>query len=72
MLFRSEEFNASAIAEYCRAHGWKHRVVKLDIASILKEKQWEDAPCVLCSRLRRGKLYGLCRELDCGKLCAVF
>ena len=63
-----EEFNAAAVAGYCRAHGWEHRVVKLDIAGILKEKQWEDAPCVLCSRLRRGTLYGLCRELDCGKL----
>ena len=63
-----EEFNASAIADYCREHGWEHHFVKLDIAAILKEKQWEDSPCVLCSRLRRGKLYGLCRELGCGKL----
>ena len=62
------EFDASAIADYCRAHGWEHRTVKLDIAGILKDKDWENSPCVLCSRLRRGKLYGLCRELDCGKL----
>ena len=62
------EFDAPAIAEYCREHGWEHHVVKLDVAGVLREKDWEDAPCVLCSRLRRGKLYGLCRELKCNKL----
>ena len=62
------EFDTTAIADYCREHGWEHRVVKLDIASVLREKDWEDAPCVLCSRLRRGKLYGLCRKFECNKL----
>lgn len=62
------EFDASGIGEYCRAHGWEHVEVKLDIAGIIAEKHWEKAPCVLCSRLRRGKLYGLCREHHCGKL----
>ena len=62
------EFDAPGVAGYCRAHNWEHRVVKLDIAGILKDKDWEKSPCVLCSRLRRGKLYGLCRELKCGKL----
>ena len=63
-----DEFDAPGISGYCRAHGWKHRVVELDIAGIIAEKKWEKAPCVLCSRLRRGKLYGLCRELGCNKL----
>ena len=63
-----EEFDAPAVADYCRAHGWEHRSVKLDIAGVISDKHWEKSPCVLCSRLRRGKLYGLCRELGCGKL----
>ena len=62
------EFEAPAITEYCRAHGWEHVGIKLDIAAIIAEKGWEKSPCVLCSRLRRGKLYGLCREHKCGKL----
>lgn len=62
------EFDAPAIANYCREHNWEHHVVKLDVVGVLREKDWEDAPCVLCSRLRRGKLYGLCRELRCNKL----
>jgi len=62
------EFDSPEIEKYCRARGWEHRLVKLDISGILKDKDWEKSPCVLCSRLRRGKLYGLCRELGCGKL----
>ena len=62
------EFDAPGIGEYCRFHGWEHRMVRLDISGILKDKDWEKSPCVLCSRLRRGKLYGLCRELECNKL----
>lgn len=62
------EFDGAAIADYCRSHGWEHRTVQLDIAGILKDKNWENSPCVLCSRLRRGKLYGLCRDEKCGKL----
>lgn len=62
------EFGTPEIAAYCREHGWEHHVVKLDIAALLREKDWEKSPCVLCSRLRRGKLYGLCRELGFNKL----
>ena len=62
------EFNVAGIADYCRRQGWEHRVVKLDIAGILAEKRYEGTPCVLCSRLRRGKLYGLAAAEGCGKL----
>ena len=62
------EFSADAIAGCCRDRGWEHHTVRLDIAGILRDKDWEKSPCVLCSRLRRGKLYGLCRELGCNKL----
>ncbi|MBP5531134.1 MAG: tRNA 2-thiocytidine(32) synthetase TtcA, partial [Lentisphaeria bacterium] len=31
------EFDAPRIAEYCRAHGWEHKIVKLDIAGIIAE-----------------------------------
>ena len=62
------EFHIDTIAEYCRIHGWEHRVVRLDIAAILEEKQYDGTPCVLCSRLRRGRLYGLAEQEGCGKL----
>ena len=62
------EFHADRIAGYCREQGWEHRFVRLDIAGILAEKACDDTPCVLCSRLRRGKLYGLAAGENCGKL----
>lgn len=61
-------FNASGIAAYCRARNWPHEQIALPIAPILAEKKFTDAPCVLCSRLRRGKLYGLAAQLGCRKL----
>lgn len=62
------EFNTAAIAQYCREREWEHRVVRLDIAALLEEKQFKATPCILCSRLRRGKLCGLAGEEHCGKL----
>lgn len=62
------EFHADRIADYCREQEWEHRFVRLDIAGILAEKACGDTPCVLCSRLRRGKLYGLAAAENCGKL----
>lgn len=63
-----EDFGVENIAAYCREQLWEHQVVKLDIPAILREKERESSPCVLCSRLRRGKLYGLARQLRCNKL----
>ncbi len=62
------EFNVSGIRAYCRRMGWEHRVVALPIADILREKNYTGTPCVLCSRLRRGKLYGLAAAEGCSKL----
>ncbi|MBQ7207061.1 MAG: tRNA 2-thiocytidine(32) synthetase TtcA [Lentisphaeria bacterium] len=62
------EFNAAGIRAFCVARNWEHHVIEMDIAGIVAEKDFSRAPCVLCSRLRRGRLYRLARELDCGKL----
>ena len=61
-------FGADAIAEYCRRRGWEHHLTSLDIPEILRSRKFEDSPCVLCSRLRRGNLYRLAVEQRCGKL----
>lgn len=62
------EFNLQAVKEYCRLHDWEHRSVQIPMTEILAEKNLEESPCGLCSRLRRGKLYGLAAELSCNKL----
>lgn len=63
-----ENFNADMTAGYCKEHNWEHRIIKMDIPAVISEKGMDEAPCVLCSRLRRGKLYGLANSLQCGKL----
>ena len=61
-------FGTEKIAEYAKSQNWKFHSVKMDIPSIIEEKKFTDAPCVLCSRLRRGHLYKLMDELKCNKL----
>lgn len=63
-------FNASGVVEYCQLRQIKHTLVRLDIASLLQNNPGERLrrPCVRCSRLRRGRLYGAARELHATKL----
>ena len=62
------EFAAGKTAEYCRKMNWKHHTVPMNIAAIIEEKAFDRSPCVLCSRLRRGKLYGFANEFKFNKL----
>jgi len=61
-------FNPSAIQKYALEQGWTHHVVSIEMEALLKEKGAEARPCVLCSRIRRGKLYGKAGELGCRKI----
>ncbi len=62
------EFNIDVLKEYFQRQGWVLNVVSLDVPAIITEKHAEDQPCVLCSRLRRGHLYGEADRLNCGKI----
>ena len=64
------DFNLSGIAEYCRNRGVTHSVIAMDIKAALGNTNSERfrRPCVLCSRMRRGKLYGFARENNFNKL----
>ena len=42
-----EDFGVPEIAAYCREHGWEHHVIKMDIASIIKEKEFGASPYLL-------------------------
>ncbi|MCQ2379301.1 MAG: hypothetical protein MJ025_00025 [Victivallaceae bacterium] len=61
-------FDSGAIASYCRSLGVEHHVVGMPVGEIIRAKNFEDSPCVLCSRLRRGLLYTKARELGCRSL----
>lgn len=61
-------FNTEDISRYAKEQNWKFNSVRLDIEPIIQEKNFNDAPCALCSRLRRGHLYTLMDKLKCNKL----
>ncbi len=57
------------LAEYMQREGYAFTQVEEDTYSIVKEKVPEGKTyCSLCSRLRRGVLYRVARELGCTKI----
>ena len=61
-------FDLRPLRDYCRSRGWRHEVDGVPIPDVLKEKEAEGSPCVLCSRLRRGKIHAAADAYDCGKI----
>lgn len=61
-------FAAEKIQEYCRNNHWPHQLIAMNIPQLLQRCNAEERPCVLCSRMRRGKLYETARKLNCNKL----
>jgi len=62
-------YPVDTLRNYLSREGYEHRVVFEDTYSIVKEKVPEGKTyCSLCSRLRRGILYALAKELRCTKI----
>ena len=64
------ELDIQKIARYCQDRGVVHHTVVLDVPSLLAsspQKRFR-RPCVWCSRMRRGKLYGKAQDLKANKL----
>ena len=61
------DFGMAALRAYAAQCGWELHEIKVDVASALDPER-RSAPCVLCSRIRRGKLTALARSLGCGRI----
>lgn len=62
-------YPADRLRGYMRAEGYDFHMIEEDTYSIVKEKIPEGkTTCSLCSRLRRGVLYRVARELGCTKI----
>jgi tRNA 2-thiocytidine biosynthesis protein TtcA len=60
-------FGLTALQKYAGEQHWDLHIIRTDVAAALDPAK-ENVPCVLCSRIRRGKLANLAAELRCNKL----
>jgi tRNA 2-thiocytidine biosynthesis protein TtcA len=61
--------SSAGIQEFVLARGFRFHLHRTDIAGLLEKKlNPRQNRCSLCSRLRRGALYGLAPELGCNKI----
>lgn len=63
-----EPFELEPIKKLCAELDVPYTIKMTDIYNIIFEERKEPNPCSLCSKMRRGALVELCRELGAGKL----
>ncbi|MGB9080606.1 MAG: tRNA 2-thiocytidine(32) synthetase TtcA [Desulfuromonadaceae bacterium] len=62
-------YRTDVIEGFFRAHGFDYRMVPSEHYDIIKEKRRPGSSyCSICSRLKRGALYGAAQALGCNKL----
>lgn len=62
-------FPEHVLPTYLENEGVSYHILEKDTYSIVKEKTPEGkTTCALCSRLRRGSLYGFAEEIGCNKI----
>lgn len=62
-------FRQDIIEDYVSARGYEHHMEYFNVAKLIAEKTAPGStPCSLCSRMRRGILYGLAEKHRCNKI----
>lgn len=68
MGFNGKNGDFSSLADFCKKYGADYHVLPTQIAEIVFDVRKEPHPCSLCSRMRRGALHGVAKELGCNKI----
>ena len=63
-----EGISHAPLAAYAAEQGWNVKIIQAPIAELILEKDAEDRPCALCSRLRRGFIHRYADEIGANKL----
>lgn len=62
-------FRQDIVEDFVAKMGLKYHMAYVDIATpVLAKSEDGTVPCSLCSRLRRGNLYGMAEKLGCNKI----
>ena len=63
----TDQAQVQATKEYCKSIGVDLIIERTQIYDVILERE-EKSPCSLCSKMRRGALNGVAKELGCNKL----
>lgn len=63
-----EGMDHAPLRTYAEDQQWNLHILEAPIAKLIQEKEAQQRPCALCSRLRRGFIHGYADELKCNKL----
>lgn len=62
------DFDLSKVKAFCEKLGVRYTVYETQIAQIVFEERKESNPCSLCSKMRKGALNEIAKELGCNKI----
>ncbi len=61
------DFGMEKLRQYCQKQEWVLNEISMDMPKMVAERP-DKSPCMICSRMRRGHLYTLAKELQCTHL----
>ncbi len=63
-----DNFDLSGVKNFCSDLGINYTIYETEIAKIVFDERKESNPCSLCSKMRKGALYDMARDLGCNKI----
>lgn len=61
-------FDLTPMIEFCKKIDVPYTIQETEIGKIVFEEKKYKNPCAMCSRMRRGRLHTLCKDLEINKL----